>query len=1021
MMWDLVHWDECAIELDWVVVEVGNRSVLWRLTKDGDDNAIIYVDQALMSVLKVQRERQQLWKEKLGALWVEQGLVFARDGYRIRQDGIPPGGPQDAGQVSARWRTTRARLDLPERIHDWRHSKVTNDLDAGENPVEVSANVRHHSPGYTMAQYGKRRVEGPASSRPGRLSALDWEGSRDAPDPRIAWLIASTADAGAWLHARAGDSGKMKHRSGLTRAALGGGGGRLGVVNSRRYLGQAAMEAAVLPSRAAYLIAVGSEAGFRIAVMQASSRWGGMTEPIVEASASGLSGQHEEAVRIAGVEALVNVDADPLAAEQIAENLTLPVIALADMQKDAVVFTCSPDEVREVTDPSYPPIAASSDGPLWQLAAVGGVDPGRREHARVSERQDEFGRYQLRSDTRIQGTVDQFGEYQSTTPGHTPLVLWVAEEDGLADSLDFWNTRALRPVDTIDMPMLLLPGANEVRHWLDFPKQVAYLLASRPGQFAPDVALVSRSASPGQLRELASVLGLDATIEELRAGVRIPAPPARTAPFTFRTDLDPWEWVTLERHYGVPTSFDVQVFADGPSTLRFVQPVRFNGHAGAIVRFWGEPLLGLPARPSIARLVHPDAEWRDGKLQLAFLPISHQLAVQMTFPLLPQATEQLLDDVTATHQLSSAGRLGTALTDRADTSALLGPGIYEAAIALTTPRSKELMKRLQELRADGNPDADLAELAATWGGRSERRYLPAEKLPNVGADDRAAALERLCTLGWAERGLESTCPSCASRSFVPLNQTSGSPRCPGCGAVSAYQSGSVPAAVHYRLDSFTDRASDNGLLPHLLVIAELRRRKSRSHFLPGTDVTFSDGRQEEVDIFGIWDGKVLSGEVKTSASEFDEAQLQRDVALSRRLGADVHLLASVTPVGQEVRDTARELCEAAGLELEVLDQAALRPPARRAAPATAADGLGWLRTATADLASLIEKGKPINRGQVAKILKIASGGGSPVPGHIQALAWALSEYEDGTAELLRGFLDALDTAIREYDGAEQKE
>ncbi|MEU5427646.1 site-specific integrase [Streptomyces olivoreticuli] len=162
MMWHLIHWEDWAIELEWVVVEVGNKAVLRRLTKDGDDNAIIYVDQALMSVLKVQQERQQMWRERLGSLWVDHDLVYARDGYMLREDGITPGGPQDPGQVSARWRSTRERLALPERfrIHDWRHSKVTNDLDAGENPVEVSANVRHHSPGYTMAQYGKRRVEG---------------------------------------------------------------------------------------------------------------------------------------------------------------------------------------------------------------------------------------------------------------------------------------------------------------------------------------------------------------------------------------------------------------------------------------------------------------------------------------------------------------------------------------------------------------------------------------------------------------------------------------------------------------------------------------------------------------------------------------------------------------------------------------------------------------------------------------------------------------------------------------------
>ncbi|MGC5411689.1 hypothetical protein ACPXCX_49730, partial [Streptomyces sp. DT225] len=81
------------------------------------------------------------------------------------------------------------------------------------------------------------------------------------------------------------------------------------------------MEAAVLPSRAAYLIASGSAAGFRTAVTQASSRWGGMTEPIVEALDSSLSPLHEQTVRFAKVEALVNIDANPLAAEEIAQVL----------------------------------------------------------------------------------------------------------------------------------------------------------------------------------------------------------------------------------------------------------------------------------------------------------------------------------------------------------------------------------------------------------------------------------------------------------------------------------------------------------------------------------------------------------------------------------------------------------------------------------------------------------------------------------------------------------------------------
>ncbi|MFD4534227.1 hypothetical protein ACFWNL_27020 [Kitasatospora sp. NPDC058397] len=49
---------------------------------------------------------------------------------------------------------------------------MTDDLEAGENPVEVSANVRHHSPGYTMARYGHSRKGGArrlAASGAGRL------------------------------------------------------------------------------------------------------------------------------------------------------------------------------------------------------------------------------------------------------------------------------------------------------------------------------------------------------------------------------------------------------------------------------------------------------------------------------------------------------------------------------------------------------------------------------------------------------------------------------------------------------------------------------------------------------------------------------------------------------------------------------------------------------------------------------------------------------------------------------------
>ncbi|MEU2513748.1 tyrosine-type recombinase/integrase [Streptomyces syringium] len=159
--WDLINWEECSITLGWVVVEEGKTFRLRKLTKEGEDAAIIYVDRALMDVLWWQWERQQYEKQVLGDLWIDHGLVFARDSFKLFKESRA-GGPQDPEKVSARWRTQRARHALPEGfgLHGWRRTKITSDLQAKENPVEVSANARHRSgPGFTMKHYGQRRAD----------------------------------------------------------------------------------------------------------------------------------------------------------------------------------------------------------------------------------------------------------------------------------------------------------------------------------------------------------------------------------------------------------------------------------------------------------------------------------------------------------------------------------------------------------------------------------------------------------------------------------------------------------------------------------------------------------------------------------------------------------------------------------------------------------------------------------------------------------------------------------------------
>jgi hypothetical protein len=86
-----------------------------------------------------------------------------------------------------------------------------------------------------------------------------------------------------------------------------------------------------------------------------------------------------------------------------------------------------------------------------------------------------------------------------------------------------------------------------------------------------------------------------------------------------------------------------------------------------------------------------------------------------------------------------------------------------------------------------------------------------------------------------------------------------------------------------------------------------------------------DSDRAEADLFGIRDGRILAGEVKTSASEFTPEQVSRDVALSSRLEADAHILAATDDIPEETAEMAGQLCEASGLELIVLGKAELLP------------------------------------------------------------------------------------------------
>lgn len=704
-------------------------------------------------------------------------------------------------------------------------------------------------------------------------------------------------------------------------------------MDGRDYVGPTAVQATVLPARAVYLVADGSEDGLRRAVQEACKRWGGMTEPIIPVKPGGeVDTWWQQVVSLARVDGAVNVDVDPEDARAAAGKLGLGLVPLADIDRAGLTaFTVHPIAVGPAQLPgsnSY--VMASQKRGLWEVTGAGdGTDvhldslPGDSLYT-WRPNDDEVARAQLVGRTLVERTCSQFGEHWARggpTPG--PAVIWVTKPDSFGDCVYFWNLRALRPLRLGSLPMLLLP-VGQIQHWMGFDADLAYVL-ERPDQFAPDVALCSFSVSESDLHDTAALLGLEQHAGDARIGHDWPVP-ARKPPFTYRLGLNPRQWLVFERSYGEVADVDVQLFR-GTTAVRFTSPVSFRALRGtALVRLSGAAVDGLPRRPAVAERIAKEGTWRYGALQVTARAVNDYL-FEIHVPELPEATAALLGEVTVRHELSrKKGKPGMAWLEKTDISPLAQPGVFAAIRELTTPRSKELLRELRKLRQDGAVDDELAEIAAHWGGRSERRYRSAEQLQHVPKAEAAGALERLCAAGWAERGLQVTCGACGLPSFIPFSQAPGQAACPGCSSPAGYDTGSA-LTVYYRLNSHLDLLSDQGVLPHLLAIEALRHQGTQSYFLPGIDVWFTgdDSDKAEADLFGIRDGRILTGEVKTSASEFTAEQISRDVSLSSRLEADMHILAATDDIPEEAAETARQLCKAIGLELIVLGKAELLP------------------------------------------------------------------------------------------------
>ncbi|SEK66508.1 hypothetical protein [Streptacidiphilus jiangxiensis] len=702
-------------------------------------------------------------------------------------------------------------------------------------------------------------------------------------------------------------------------------------------VGQSALfKVTVRPARAAYLIAEGSSDGFRRAVQEATSRWGGQTEPIIPVLEDGtIAPDHRRVIEVAHVDGVVNVDAPTDHAKSFAASFDMQCVTIDQIDRWGVtMFTSHPADMALPTtvDGSNGYVIAAEGAPLWQVAAAGDLrseaEKGFRDAGMVVRRarfDHEIGESQLWDHTLLGATTVSMAEtWASPAPmGASTVIILVSDADDLEGCLAFWNLRALRSVSPRGAtPIHLLPV--DISHWTSWPRVLSDAL-QRPDQFSPDVLIDSASVEKEAMHTFAESMGLQLSEEQQARRSMLFGKEVlkRAAPFTYLLGL-PVGYVGFERRYGLAAFVDVPVVGE-KTALRLTCPVPTkSGYGGlSLVSISDGPIDALPKRGPVAKLVEDSAEWHDGGIQIA-ARLERDWRLELRIPTLDAAYVAVLRERTASHPLSDKGAIGTGLLDESAMAVLAEPDVFETIRQLTTPRGEDIAKKLQKLFGKGQPlTEEQKAFAEEFGGRSERVFKSADRLGYGSFEAAQTALERLSGIGWAERGFQTACNECKIRSFAPFSQGTarGIARCPVCGSSTDYtREPGRGLVVHYRLDARVDFANDNGVIAHLMVIGALNRRYTHTLLKPGVDLFFADGTQGEADVIGICDGKLVSGEVKMSGWSFTDAQLNKDLDIVERLQSDIYLMAATSPIQEETKERAKARCDELGVELLILER-----------------------------------------------------------------------------------------------------
>ena len=469
-------------------------------------------------------------------------------------------------------------------------------------------------------------------------------------------------------------------------------------------------------------------------------------------------------------EAAVNVDVADEAARRAAASLGLPLIRLDHIDRAGPSrFSTFPAALMD--DGARQAYPTPSDDSLWQAAALGTVSETARHGFSSLDvplwtppGDDWAGRAQLTSQTLLHSGTVQFQE-QTTINGPvvTPMIIYVARRNDVEDCRMFWNIRALRSL-LIDPQRVVVVPDTGTEHWHEFDRSLASVLTAST-DVEPDVIIASIKVSAEKLDAIAQRFGLQASSAPIRSARAWPPPPLRTAPHTYRLNLEVLHYFVFERIYGQMREVRVQAFRSG-TRLALQSPVSFRSQGYALMRVRGPALDPYPRKDSIATMILDNAVWRRDELEIG-VAAQATYGLDLRLPTLRQVLERLLTTRGIEHSLSEKGALAVGLLrDSTTAELLLQPHVRVLIETLTTPRRAHLIRRLTQLVAEASVP-DVAALIEGLGGRTDRRSRSFSDLRSLVRGLTLRTVEDLADRLWLERGLHNHVPAVQNRQLRP--------------------------------------------------------------------------------------------------------------------------------------------------------------------------------------------------------------------------------------------------------------